>query len=161
MCIKILGLPQQLPHPEEPPDFKGKDLEVVFRMWFVGWDVPIEHRGYWRHSIEISVDDKLSYPAATWGMDNKRYLSVRPEYLNAGVLAHEQAHNSYSMLADPAGFAQTYHKVKSHKLIKLLFSKNKYGLTSDVEAHAEIYRYLGQSMPEELKKFYPKLMEGV
>jgi hypothetical protein len=42
-------------------------------------------------------------------------------------------------------------------LIKQLYSINTYGLGSDVEGHAEVYRYIGQQMPAQLKPFYPML----
>ena len=43
---------------------------------------------------------------------------------------------------------------------KLLFSRNTYGLTNDIEGHAEVYRYIGQQMPEQLKQYYPRLFEN-
>jgi hypothetical protein len=41
--------------------------------------------------------------------------------------------------------------------MKHLFKTQAYASQNDIEAHAEIYRYLGQFMPEVLKGFYPKL----
>jgi len=39
----------------------------------------------------------------------------------------------------------------------LLYAKNPYGLTNDIEGHAEVYRYIGEKMPEQLKRYYPML----
>jgi hypothetical protein len=55
-------------------------------------------------------------------------------------------------------FASLYTTLKaSDPLIRLLYSRNTYGLTSDIEGHAEVYRYAGQQMPGQLKQFYPML----
>ena len=45
----------------------------------------------------------------------------------------------------------------SDPLIRLLYSKNAYGLTNDIEGHAEVYRYIGQWMPAQMKPYYPML----
>ena len=153
---------QSLPHPEERPNYAQTidniDLDGVFSAWYESYGVPAEHRDYWRNHIAITIDDTLNYPACAWGLHDKRYLSVRPEWTNPGVIAHEQAHNSYDLLEYEQTISFKYDFASLIKReLKPLFSKHPYGLTSFVEAHAEIYRYLGQSMPQELKKFYPKL----
>lgn len=159
---RIVSVPA-LPHPEEKPDYNQTinniKIDGVFAVWYESYAVPAEHRDYWRHQIVITIDDTLNYPACAWGIRNKRYLSVRPEWCNAGVIAHEQAHNSYDLLSfdQIINFKNDYTPLIKSDL-KLLFSKHPYGLTSYVEAHAEIYRYLGQAMPESLKKYYPKLV---
>jgi hypothetical protein len=57
-----------------------------------------------------------------------------------------------------ANFSAVYTTLKNtDPLIRLLYSQNTYGLTNDVEGHAELYRYLGEKMPEQLKQFYPKM----
>jgi len=167
-----------LPHPEEPPDYtqtaETADLDNVFDGWFLQWGVPPEHREYWRHAIEVLVcnvyPDYLfqwwpyfnpDTPSVTYELAGVRHLLIKPAWLNPGVIAHEQAHNSFALLTlnDFAAFIIAHASLKdTDPLVKLLYSINPYGLTSDVEAHAEIYRYLGQSMPRELKQFYPKLI---
>lgn len=155
-------LKPSLPHPEEKPDYSQTadniDLDAVFAGWYQSYNVPAEYRDYWQHQIVIEIDDTLNYPACAWGLHDKRYLSVRPEWCNPGVIAHEQAHNSYDLLTDDQKdkFKDGYTSLIKSDL-KLLFSTHPYGLTSTAEAHAEIYRYLGQSMPKVLKKYYPKL----
>jgi hypothetical protein len=155
-----------LPHPEEKEDksitMDNYDLNIVFDTWFRDWQVPVEWRDYWRNAIEIEVTNAISSPAATW--DNlstgKRHLAVKPSYLNAGVIAHEQAHNSYALLTaeQKQEFSAAYTPLKtSDSMIKYLYSINSYGLTNDIEGHAEVYRYIGKQMPDVLKKFYPKL----
>ena len=86
-------------------------------------------------------------------------MFVRPEWANPGVIAHEMAHISYSFLTitDVAQFALTYLPLLADALVKLLESQNQYMKTSTVELHAEVYRYLGERMPQSLKTFYPKL----
>lgn len=165
MCFKkiiqIIKPTYTLLHPEEPPDYSitlsNYNLDVVFDKWFNDYQVPMDYWDYWRNKIEIEVTDTLNYPAATWDIPNGRHLAIKPEYLNAGILAHEQAHNSYSLLnvTDKANFAIDLEPLKNVGVIKYLFSVNSYGLTSPVEAHAEIYRYI--SVPLELRKYYPRL----
>ena len=153
-----------LPHPEELVNYdctmENYNLDVIFQKWYDDYLVPVEYRDYWRNQIEIEVTDTLPYEAATWEVNGKRHLAVRPEWLNAGVIAHEQAHNSYALLTEceKLAFADLHTKLKkSNEMVKYLYSINSYGLHNDIEGHAEIYRYLGQGMPQELKQYYPKL----
>lgn len=167
-CLKFLNWllslrrKQSLLHPEEKPNYtqtkNNVDLDAVFAAWCTSYQVPEEHRDYWRHQIVITIDDTLNYPACAWGLHDRRYLSVRPEWCNPGVIAHEQAHNSYDLLTEEqrVNFKNDFTPLIKSDL-KLLFDAHPYGLTSTAEAHAEIYRYLGQSMPKVLKKYYPKL----
>jgi hypothetical protein len=55
-------------------------------------------------------------------------------------------------------FSAVYAPLKrKDPLIVYLYSINSYGLTSDIEGHAEVYRYICEKMPEALKIYYPKL----
>ena len=154
-----------LPHPEESIDLTqtvdNVDVGKVLDKWIEIYQVPTKYRDYWKTKIDIRVDTGISYPAGTWEADGIRHLVIRPEWLNPGVIAHEQAHNSYALLTDSekAIFSGIYTPLKTaDPLIKLLYSKNQYGLSNDVEGHAEIYRYIGKQMPDSLKQFYPKLI---
>jgi hypothetical protein len=156
--------PTGLPHPEEKPDYSHNIENTVFldvlNKWFEIYNVPEQYRGFWQDRIAVTVTVEISYPAGTWDQDGVRHLAVRPEWLNPGVIAHEQAHNSYALLTDSqkAEFSSVYNPLKdTDSFIKLLYSKNTYGLSNDIEGHAEVYRYLGEKMPEQLKKYYPKL----
>ena len=164
-----MSQPQRLaiPHPEEAADFSitvdNCNIDAVFNKWMLDYQVPAENRDHWRHAIEIEVTNNLDSPAATW--DNprtgKRHLAVKPAYLNPGVLAHEQAHNSFALLTKKQKneFSAAYAPLKtSDPLITYLYSINSYGKSSDIEGHAEMYRYLGEKMPGVLKKYYPKLI---
>ena len=170
MCLKLLRAifkPRLvIPHPEEPPDYtqmlENVSIASTLEKWFEVYQVPVEWWDFWRTQISIEVRPDIPYPAQTWEQDGIRRLAVRPEWLNPGIIAHEQAHNSYSLLTpeQKAEFAIIYAPLKNtDPLIKLLYSKNTYGLTNDVEGMAEIYRYLGDKVPEVLKPFYPKLFD--
>jgi hypothetical protein len=161
--------PQSLaiPHPEEAVDYSitmsSYDIAAVFDKWMLDYRVPPENRDHWRNAIEIEVTSALEPPAATWDNHStgKRHLAVKPEYLNPGVLAHEQAHNSYALLTaqQKREFSAAYTPLKTtDPLITYLYSINGYGKTSDIEGHAELYRYLCEKMPAVLKKYYPKLI---
>jgi hypothetical protein len=153
-----------IPHPEEAPDYsktvENTDLVSALNRWEIDYGVPESYRDYWKTKIIITLDVNLSYPAGTYEADGVRHLTIRPEWVNSGIIAHEQAHNSYALLTaeQKVEFSTSYTAVKTTEpLIVLLYSVNRYGLTSDIEGHAEVYRYLGGQMPEALKKYYPKL----
>ena len=163
-------------HPEEPVNndrtVANTDVDSIMTKWLTDWKVPGNHWEHWRKVIEIHLYDawpqnmlargiQPDTPAATWEANGKRHLASLAKWLNPGVIAHEQAHNSYALLSDKEEvyFSVAYTPLKDgDPLIKFLYSKNSYGLTSDIEGHAEVYRYLGETMPAVLKAFYPKLM---
>jgi hypothetical protein len=164
-----------IPHPEElrnsAATLTNTDVSKVITKWLSDWGVPEPYWDYWKTAIDIQVYERYPQslismginpdtPAATWEAGGKRHLTIKPQWLNPGVIAHEQAHNSYSLLtpSQKANFPGVYTPLKeTDYLIKLLYSKNSYGLSNDIEGHAEVYRYIGQRMPGELKLFYPKL----
>jgi hypothetical protein len=166
-----------LPHPEEAMNpsatMANTNVDAVMTKWLRDWAVPAQHWDYWKKAIDLKVYDvyppsltamgiKQETPAGTWEAGGKRYLAIKPSWLNPGVIAHEQAHNSYALLTVPqkAAFAALYNSLKNtDPLIKLLYSRNTYGLSNDIEGHAEVYRYIGLKMPEQLKQYYPKLFE--
>lgn len=166
MCLKWVKKPKlNLPYPEEVSDYtqtlETVDVESVINQWLTNYHVPSEYHGFWRTQIEVKVTlETAPYPAWAFGAEDKRHLWVHPAWLNCGVVAHEQAHNSYALLTESEKqlFSLAYNPLKTtDPLIKLLYSKNKYGLSSNIEGHAECYRYLGNKLPEELKPYYPKL----
>jgi hypothetical protein len=149
-------------HPEEPPDYSktmdNTTTEGLLEAWFKGWKVPQQYQSWWLKEMNIVISLQYPYPAATFS--EARQLWIRPEWTNPGVVAHELAHVSHSLLTEEmkANFSTVYTPLKNtDPLIRLLYSQNTYGLTNDVEGHAELYRYLGEKMPEQLKQFYPKM----
>lgn len=157
--------PEPVPfdHPEEPANpsvtMSNYDLDAVLNKWLLDYNVPAEHHDFWKNKIEIEVTDTLGTPAATWDVPSGRHLAVRPEYLNPGVIAHEQAHNSYALLTDEekTQFADDLAGLKvSNEKVKYLYQVKEYAIHgSDIEAHAEIYRYY--DVPNEIRLYYPKL----
>jgi len=165
--VFVTPLVLTIPYPEEPFDpfqtLQNMNIGVVLDRWMVNYKVPAEHRDFWRTKIDIKVIESLSVPAQTYDLNGVRHLEVKPGWLNAGVIAHEQSHNSYSLLTDwqKAMFSAQYGQLKTtDPLILLLYSRNTYGLSSDIEGHAELYRYLNEKMPLVLRKYYPKLIGG-
>ncbi len=172
--------PLSIPHPEELPDWDltlhDVDAFMVVNEWLRDWEVPTEYWSYWQTIIDIQVylvypdymvrwGVQQGWPSFAWFAEGKRHMAIKPAYLNPGVICHEQCHNSYSLLTEEQkdAFELTYNDVQNDQYIKLLHSINNYMNTLDsngrhVEGHAEIGRYIGQFMPEELKKFYPRLM---
>jgi hypothetical protein len=158
--------PLTLPHPEEPADFtrtvENICIDEILTLWVAQWNVPVENFNYWRDRLIVNVTTSIANAGQAWqDADKKRHLDVRPEYFNAGVVAHEMAHASWELLTpeQQAEFSKIHQAIKdTNPYIVLLYSKNTYGLTNDNEAHSEIYRFLGQFMAEELKPFYPRLL---
>jgi hypothetical protein len=164
-----------LPHPEEPMNpvatLANTNAAAIITKWLTDWEVPAQHWDYWKTAIDMQIHDiypdslirmgiNQDTPSATWEAGGKRHLAIKPKWLNPGVIAHEQAHNSYALLtpSQKAEFSAVYTPLKnSDSLIKLLYSINRYGLTNDIEGHAEVYRYIGQQMPALLKFYYPRL----
>jgi len=167
--------PTDLPHPEEPLNpaatLANVDVNAIISKWLTDWGVPQTWWFTWKKAIDVQVYDvyppsilaigaKQDTPAMTWSADGKRHLAIKPGWLNPGVIAHEQAHNSYAFLnpAQKSTFSALHTSLKStDPLMRQLYSINTYGLSSDVEGHAEVYRYIGQQMPAQLKPFYPML----
>lgn len=170
--------PARLPHPEEKmnPEQTVYNLErsTVVKKWLNGWEVPKESWNFWLYHISIQIWDKWpddllngtvkpDTPAFTFLAEADspiHFIYCLASWCNPGVLAHETAHVSYFILSDEDrdAFETAHNAIKdSDPLIRLLYSINPYGLTSTVEAHAEVYRYLGEKMPEGLKKYYPML----
>jgi len=166
--------PLKLLHPEEPRNsaatLDSTSISDVLCQWFTLWNVPAENQEYFRTAIVITLVNPLmvpdgpgavkEVPADSYAVGNVRHLDVEPAWLNPGVIAHEQAHNSYALLTNDqkAAFTAAFDSLKNTdpKLV-YLWSVNNYGLSSDVEGHAETYRYWGSEMPPELISYYPKL----
>ena len=158
--------PLSLPFPEEKPDYsqtvENVSITDSINKWLTKYSVPVEFHNFWRTKIKIYLDPDYQYPSGVWEEGGVRNMRIRPEFVNPGLIAHEQAHNSYSLLTDSERqlFSIAYAPLKkTDAYIKLLYRTNTYGLTNDVEAHAEIYRYIGpEKMPAVLRQYYPKLI---
>ena len=147
-----------LPYPEEPADFSLNISQVqLLERFFNMYLIPRGHWDFWRQ-ITIKFDRNLAYPAGM--ISETKTLRLRPEYANPGILAHEFSHLSYYLLAEAQKrwFVEDYRAaMKMDVLLQFLDSKNSYMNTSMIEAHAEIFRYLGNQMPVSLRAYYPKL----
>ena len=151
------------PYPEEKfdPDATVENKfadDAIFR-WYHDYNVPYRFREYWGLQVIIEIAASFQYPAGVWEEGGKRHMVVQPGYLNSGVIAHEQAHNSYALLTLDwkAWFAQAYIRVQDTEQIKKLWKYRSYGTINYTELYAELYRYLGEFMPDSLKRYYPKL----
>lgn len=166
MCFSKLFKPKTetelaMPHPEEPMlydvDLDNKNAIPIVLNWLQEWQVPQEHHYFWLVDCDIALDSTVN---VAYSASEIMKIRIHPQYANPGVLAHEAAHVSYSLLTDDekASFSAIYNEERlSNKYIKLLYSINDYGLTNDIEGHAEVYRYLGEQMPDVLKIYYSKL----
>jgi len=145
---------QTIPHTEEAKNpnatLENVDIEIVLNKRLTDWKVPPAYWQFWKIKIVISLKSPLivngnEVPAATYDIGGVRHLDVEPEWLNPGVIAHKQAHNAYALLSNKqkTDFAAIYTPlINNDPMIVLLYSQNEYGLTSVIEGHAEIYRYL-------------------
>ena len=150
--------PNAIPYPEEAPDYNLNITgEVLLQKFFAKYDIPEVYWNFWRR-VTIKIDRTLQYPAGM--ISQTKTLLLKPEYANAGIIAHEFSHLSYSELSQQKreSFAVEYNSaLQTDSLLKFLYSQKPYMKTNDIEAHAEIFRYLGNKMPLQLNKYYPKL----
>ena len=153
------SLPSSLPYPEEPPDPNLRiSGEQLLQQFFSKYFIPPQHWDFWR-TVEIRIDPTFSSPAGM--ISQTKTLILRPEYANAGILAHEFSHLSYYLMSEEekAHFASDYiNIIQKNPLLRFLYFQKPYIKSSLVETHAEIFRYLGLKMPEGLKSYYPKLI---
>lgn len=166
MCFgKLFKKKLKIPYPEEKIDLSknesNTDVQATFEH-FLSNRIPKQYRDEWRHRITLILNDNYYYPAATVndGLGNA-IITIQSAFTNDGVYAHEIAHIVWQDLTSiqKQNFASMHDALKdSNELMKLLYSENPYGLTNHVEGHAEIFRYLGEYMPEGLKQYYPRLL---
>lgn len=158
--------PLTIPYPEEPPNYAQTSANTNVAMFI---DKAMEERAVpeqyhlgWLISMDITIDNSFPYPAGVWETaGGLRHMKVQSPFVNAGICSHEVlAHGAWDRLTElqKLEWESVYGiMVQSDKLMVLLDIQNSYMNTSVVEAYAEVYRYLGQYMPEELKRFYPGL----
>jgi len=166
LILKLFHKPKlKLPHPEEKPDYaqtmENTRISDFYNIWFRDWAVPEPQHLFWQTQINIKLSVEIFYPAGTWSdSDGNRHMICRPEWMNAGVIAHENAHNSYALLTpeEKAAFDIAFaESLVGDDLVMFLDKQNDYMNTNNTEGHAEVYRYCGNEMPECLKQFYPRL----
>ena len=178
MCKILRKLFPKLPYPEERANYdqtlENTDIDSIVIKWLENYKVPQVYWDYWRNdgvifklkydTVLVWINGKQEHaPAQTTRLaDGKTLLEARPEWFNPGIIAHEQAHNSYGFLTEQQklDWVSAYKEAKKEGLVKLVFSEHPYANANDIEAHAEVFRYLGLYMPEGLKKYYPKLAGG-
>jgi len=150
-----------IPHPEEEiiplATIEATDINQVFNDWLEDWQVNPMAFPFWL-TVNIEVSNKYLFPAGT--MAETKQMWIRPEWANPGVIAHEMAHISYSLLSqeDKSKFPVAFlEALETDDLLQLVYSTKPYMRFDDIETHADCYRYLGQQMPKSLKRFYPYL----
>ncbi len=163
--------PLALTHPEEPANPEATvdnvDVSATFMKWLRDWMVPQEQRVLWSKVI-IELNPNNPYGAACsyyWEIPPR--VVFKPAYLNPGAMAHEFAHYEYFerlTLDQQETFSATYQQLMlTDPLLQLMRDQKPYvqmnfSKNFDVEGHAEVYRYLGDKMPAELRIFYPDLL---
>jgi hypothetical protein len=154
-----------LPHPEEPENPAQTainiDVSAILTKWLSDWQVPVDQWEFWRTQVIIHIDPNYNGKAGAGEYQGKRHIIAHPAWFNPGVVAHEQAHNSYALLSpeQKTDFNIKYTILKTtDPMIVFMLEKHSYGKTNDTEGHAEVYRYIGQQMPELLKEYYPRLL---
>lgn len=175
--IVIGGSPtvsSKLPFPEEPRNneatIENTDIGLIWDKCFEERAVPAANRNALKALVKVElvypffVDIGGVYqevPAGTWKDVLGRYnMKCEPQWANSGLFAHELCHPVYDCLTpeERLEFESVYGlQVESNELMVYLDSVNSYMNTTVIEAHAEVYRFLGQYMPDSLKKFYPGL----
>ncbi len=167
MCVKgliskLFAKPDilVLPHPEESPILTGTtentDIKSVIENWLTAWHVI--NPDFWRHDVDIELSLLFS-PEGTYGQ--QRLIYIHPQWAVPGVIAHGAGHVVYEILSDEekASFQVEFSKaLETDKLLQLAYAEKPYMQTNAIETHADTYRYLGEKVPESLRKYYPNLL---
>jgi hypothetical protein len=155
--------PLAIPHPEEPPDTNATvattDMGKVLQDFFITYEVPEKFWSFWQ-TVKFVVDPDYQYTAATSAQTMTMW--IQPQFANPGVMAHELCHVSWNMLTDAERIKFDWNFAESlvgDALVMLLDRQNSYMNTSNIEGHAELFRFLGNAMPAELFQYYPKLID--
>ena len=136
-------------------------------------EVPEQWYEFWLDIIQVKIHEHWphEFPYYYWYLDNSKpgiaweddgiyRVEFLVGYASTGLVAHESGHISKYLLppSEWIVFTSLYQSMKDNnqQLINL-FEYNDYGLRDETEGHAEIYRYLCEQMPNELKQFYPRL----
>jgi hypothetical protein len=160
-----------LPHPEEAMNplatVESMHLTAILDKWFLDWGVPEADRVFWRSWPIVLVPglkyNGAEYPALTW----PDRIDLDPRWANPGVIAHECCHVLWARFdaAKRTAFSAQYQSLMlTDDLLQLMRSRQPYvqsqfGKNSDIEGHAECYRYLGTRMPAGLLVFYEGLID--
>ncbi len=148
-----------VPYPRETPTSpRYTNPNDLMNVWISRWFV--SDPSFWRNTenVKLYIDYAWPWPAATSG----NVIHIQPEYADPGVLAHEICHVAWPLLSqvEQQDFSDLYPTIASQdKLVALVTYGGPWGASISVaDAQAEIYRFLGVYMPNELKKFYPHLI---
>lgn len=172
-----------LPHPEESRNDKQTVVNInvgdIVLTWQMSWNVPIENREFLDKSIVIQPLDTwppellTRFPKLAGGAvactvsDPIKHLYILAPYLNPGTIAYEMAHPAFALLTDEqkTKYQVTFSNLRGvDPLLVKLFKQYSGELTADTDVdiriagHAQIYRILGDQMPEILKQYYPQLL---
>lgn len=180
MCLKTLldlfrpkVITPQLPHPEEPVNpsqtVANTSVDGVITEWLISYRVPTEYHSFWRTQVEVFLYDEwppellsqfgFSNPCG-WAtvVDGKRQIYSLARWFNPGVVAHEIGHQAFFTLPEDTqkAFRCDYNKSLTTNKSLQLFATQRFP-PNDTELHAEVYRFLGETIPMELREYYPRL----
>jgi hypothetical protein len=147
-----------VPYPRETSTSpRYATVAELMAVWFSRWFVV--DTGFWSNisNLVVIIDPSMQGAAYTTGKE----IHIHPDFSDPGVLAHEVCHVDWPLLSpnEQQDFADLYPVVAARDKLVALVTKELWG-EPKVEAHAEIYRYLGKYMPVELRRFYPHLLVG-
>jgi len=163
--IVVIGEPPPqhtltIPHLEESVDptrtVGNVDVIGTIEKFYTDWEVPETYQGFW-DTVKIKIDPDFPLIAGTAG----NTVTFQPPWFNCGVIAHEFGHISWDLLThiqrEEFFYLLRIH-ISTDPLVELWSKYRFYWQVNNNEAHSELYRYLGQFMPLELKKYFPKLL---
>ena len=157
------------PYPEQPVDpsitAANIDTASVVREFLSSYFVPAEYWSFWESiPFQLLPNDITQYPAYMKGFSGHMILRVyiQPQFFNPGVLAHEFDHVCYENFLSPsqqAEFDSVWRSFLSEPSMNLLYANKAFLMQqSGIEAHSEIYRFLGDQMPSGLRQYFPRLV---
>ncbi len=155
-ALSLAAAPFPKEHPDDPRYASAAALRQAFYTLY-----EVADPGWWDEHVGVRLDPAYQGAAGS----SSDVVTMNPTFAVPQVLAHEFCHSLYSKLtpAQQARFkALLPGVVAANSLIGEAI--RDYGPAprwQDViawEAHAQIYRYFGRTMPAVLHEFYPHLI---
>jgi hypothetical protein len=168
MCIKWLKehIFKAQPTLDDAPFPKERDTDPLYdspdslrRAFYDLYNV--SDPAWWDANVGLRFDPNSTFPSSSIN----DVVTLDPAFARPCIIAHEFCHSIYSKLTNEQRqrFGNLLPEVvASDHLIELAIkdygNSSNWAIVPVPEAHGQIYRFFGQSMPVVLHEFYPHLL---
>ena len=125
-----------IPYPEQPANYAATmetvDIDAVITEWLTTYNVPEKYHNFWRNDCHITLSQQYTYAAAT--IAQTRTVYVRPEWCNAGVIAHEICHIVWYYLStdEQKAFSYIFNEIRQHNALLALAWKTHSNMRKNI-----------------------------